>query len=303
MAWVDGRGLHVEVAGQPAIDVTPPVSSLIGEGCLLGTILGPRRAIIEQPAGFFVIDAAGVQPLRLPALQPSERIKAINFDGVLTLNGGDTTRVVDGEGAAVRRVYGPRETVLGGIEATQLVLNDGRRIPFEGEVVGARGNGDAFLLTLGHPATLKPEECGSQVQVLIGPLTITLRNDERAWLDDGGAVIASGHTVRVLKQGQPDREIFSAAVAHDLTGQPLHERMYSSFSYDTFTHQLLVSERLRDAQCNVWDNIALVDSGGRISLVASGPLSRLGALISDGVISYVEYPLSYEATSSLTASP
>ncbi len=284
VAWADGAGVHVEVEGH-RIDVAADSSSLLGHGCLAGVALGHRCALIQQQAGVVVFDAAGVHAVRLPVLAPGEWLQSIDADGsfVVGAHGVPRSRRVDGEGRTLHRVYGPRSAVIGHTEPGALVLDDGRRLPLAGpEPDAAWGEGNAFIAVVGERRI-----------ALIGERVIELGGDG-AWEDHGRILSSDGRGGVHALTAAGDQLLFQMPDDVDLLGQPLHRRLRSRLSWDPRTQLWLVSERLQDAHCRSWDNIVVIDADGRRRVIAAGTKARTNAVISDGVISFVEFDLSYE---------
>ena len=285
VAWADERGLHVEAGALDAIDVDPAPGSLVGRGCLAGVaVFGPRALIERKGAGVVVVDAAGERPILLPSLAPGEWVQGIARDGALQVRTSCAGRVLGADGQPVRRIDGPGSAVLGRTEPGLLVLDDGRRLAFPGGQPDAVwGRGDAFVVHLGETRV-----------ALIGARVVPLSIDQAAWAD-GDRLIISEHDGRVRAVDVDSEELlFQLPEGRDLMGQPLHRRVTVSVSWDTHARRLLVNERLIDAQCNASNNVVVVDEAGERRVIASGPKARTQAQIDHGVISYVEFALSYE---------
>ncbi|MDP2340214.1 MAG: hypothetical protein Q8O67_04585 [Deltaproteobacteria bacterium] len=284
LVWADTAGLHVEFSGGTNLDVAAG-PSVIGKGCLAGAVSNRHRALVQRPSGPVIVDDMGERAAVLPALRPNERVTGILRDGSLLVGDGCRTRVIGLAGGPASEIFGPRGTTLGRVEPGALVLLDGRRVPFPGGTPDlVYGRTDSFVLAFGEERTL-----------VVGGRVVPLEKKQPVWVDDARMLVttAEGDLRAITATGE--EPYFALPRDVDLTGQPLHRRVRSHYSFDATTKELLVIERIADAHCNSSDNIVVVDAAGAIRVIASGPKTRVDAAMEEGIISYVEYDLAYEA--------
>jgi hypothetical protein len=285
VAWADERGVHVENPVVGTLDVVAVPGSRLNRGCLAGALVGGKRALVETKDGVVFVDAAGSRPVVRPELRPREWVKGIGARGALIVGTSCENRVIDVGGEPLRVVFGTDDEVIGHFEAGALVLGDGRRLTFPAGVPDfAYGSHDAFVVVIGESRL-----------ALVAGLALPIAREQSAWPDRDRILIGEPDGRLRAVSAASDSVVFALSPTHDLVGKRLHRRVRSSFAFDSKTRGFVVTERTEDEGCNISDNIVAVDAGGAVRVIASGPRGRIDVGMHEGVISYVEFTVAYEA--------
>jgi hypothetical protein len=282
---VDETGAKLSAAGH---EITLAQAD-VDDGACLGRVRVVRDGfVLVGGDGAWRYTAAGRSPQPLPPGVLLPKFHGLRGSLFVVDDELGDARFVDVTGAPLRPLFiRPAEREA---PSLQLSLDDEAGAGVPSEVIAASRDGDAGIWTLA------PAEPGGRERFVVRLPGRSITVEDAVLLRDR-VIVPHCDRVDELRADGADRARIVLRPDVDAAGVPLGEnaREVASFHVDGRSGQILVVERVRSPDCSIDDRMTLVGDDGRVRGLGLAPAMRSRPSLVDGVVSFVESEVAYEA--------